>query len=386
MPLKPYIRRGSSLFWGRLPTPTGRRSRTLGSRDLRTARAILHAVESLSETPRWRSLAHRCGQGELAASELYEAYQRSTLEALEKRLSSPDVDLEPLVEKWHQWLVAQSDVRPNTSDKYRSQVRRLIPEGTPFLLADFSRQRIRDFLDEMSGEIRATNRYRAALSRFAGWLVERGVLEQNPVRSVSGKKEAPPRATHLEHTQAQRLVNSIAPDEARAMHALMCGSGLEVGATLALTHQDIVRAKREVHAHGTKTEWRDRRVRVTTDWCWEIVECWLDDHPGLPNAPIFRLKYAALRSALHEALKACEMGASSYHTHDWRHTYAVQALRDGYPPQLVAHQLGHKDSTMVLKVYGKYAPNDADYDRLMTKRVTITTDALAEYPTFMRAI
>jgi integrase len=56
--------------------------------------------------------------------------------------------------------------------------------------------------------------------------------------------------------------------------------------------------------------------------------------------------------------------------HDARHTYAVNALRAGYRPEVVAHQLGHRDTTLVWKVYGRYIPKAEDYGQNATPRAT----------------
>ena len=42
--------------------------------------------------------------------------------------------------------------------------------------------------------------------------------------------------------------------------------------------------------------------------------------------------------------------------HDSRHSYAVRKMKEGADPQIVASNLGHKDTQMLWKVYGKYRP------------------------------
>ena len=116
-----------------------------------------------------------------------------------------------------------------------------------------------------------------------------------------------------------------------------------------------------VRAPGTKRINRNRSIYITEPWCWEIFGAWLHQQPALPGAPVFTIGYDGAAAALKRALDAAEI--DDYKPHDWRHTYAVQALRDGLAAQTVAHQLGHKDATMVLKVYGRFVPNRADYER-----------------------
>ena len=53
--------------------------------------------------------------------------------------------------------------------------------------------------------------------------------------------------------------------------------------------------------------------------------------------------------------------------HDARHHWAVENIRAGVPVELVARQLGHKDAVMVLKIYGRFAPKDAEWGHWRTK-------------------
>ena len=54
-------------------------------------------------------------------------------------------------------------------------------------------------------------------------------------------------------------------------------------------------------------------------------------------------------------------GISGHTLHDLRHTYAVNALKKGYKPTVIARQLGHKDASMIDKVYGRFIPGESDY-------------------------
>jgi integrase len=48
---------------------------------------------------------------------------------------------------------------------------------------------------------------------------------------------------------------------------------------------------------------------------------------------------------------------------DARHSYAVRAIRSGVPAEVVARQLGHANAVLVLKVYGRFAPNQRERDK-----------------------
>ena len=356
---KPYRRVGSPYLWARIPASGGaNRERSLGFTDTTSARDALSALNAAHQTLQYRALVHAVGDGCLTVGEFVTAHGRGALDELAIRLANPVIDVTEFIPAWHDAVRRSASL--GTANKYLAQVRVLMPDGSPFLVSDFTRKRVSEFLATLSERLTATNRYRAALSSFAGFLVERDALQHNPVFDVKPAKESSPRTRHLARDEANALISAIEPFEARAMHALMCGTGMELCATVRLRHCDVLdRTDRMLHARGTKREHRDRELWVKEPWCWDIFAEWLCQNPGTPDAPVFRLGYEALTEALHRAIAV--RGITDYRTHDWRHTFAVQARRDGWPDHLIASQLGHKNSAMIDRVYGRFQPKAADY-------------------------
>ncbi len=372
---KPYRRTGSSYWWARLPVASGsNRERSLGVRDRKQALQALTLLGASFNGPfRERAIVYAVARGEVSVTEFVEAYEGRNLEELAKRIESPDEDLNDHVEAWQEWLRTRRGITEGTRAKYRQQLREFMPEGRIFPASGFSRSAISSFLNGL--KVGAPNRFRAALSSYARYLVEREVLQHNPVRDVQCAKERPPRMRSLTRAEAQKLIEGINSLEARAVHSLMCGSGMEIGTVLALRHRDVDVTGGTVHAHGTKRVHRDRVVRVTEPWCWEIFVGWLRSQRALPDAQVFRISYWAATEALQRALEAQKL--TNYRSHDWRHTYGVQALRDGESPQVVAHQLGHKTAAMVHAVYGRYVPVNSDYRSKQTVGLTVASERAA---------
>lgn len=80
----------------------------------------------------------------------------------------------------------------------------------------------------------------------------------------------------------------------------------------------------------------------------------------LPDALVFDglEKDEVHKAALIAHHEACaSLGLRDSYLHDWRHTYAVNALKRKVSATVVASQLGHHDATLVLKNYGRYVPN-----------------------------
>lgn len=79
-----------------------------------------------------------------------------------------------------------------------------------------------------------------------------------------------------------------------------------------------------------------------------------------PAAPLFPMVSGGRAlDVLRSALRALEL-PESYTLHDARHSFAVHWMKRGVPPQLIANNLGHKDASQVLKIYGKYRPTLLD--------------------------
>jgi integrase len=55
---------------------------------------------------------------------------------------------------------------------------------------------------------------------------------------------------------------------------------------------------------------------------------------------------------------------SGYTMHDARHSFAVRYMKAGVEPQHIADNLGHRDATMVLQIYGRFRVTAADFKKV----------------------
>lgn len=280
-----------------------------------------------------------------------------------------DEDLAPYVAKWQAEMARVRRPNAESRAKYLKQVRTLIPEGKVFRRSALTKKAIRDWLAGMGV---SSNRYRAALSSFASYLVGEEILPFNPVLQVKAAREAEPRCRYLDQDEAQRVVNAITDPMWRAYHALAAATAMERQALFRLTRRDIDVEARTVLARGSKKPHRARTSHAYTrwNWAWDIFAGWLKGAALLPDTRVFghrpeHLLDRRMRRALDDACVNAEI--SDYRPHDWRHTWAVQGLRDGLAIQTVSHQLGHRDAVMTLRVYGRFIPTAADFS---TDKVT----------------
>lgn len=326
---------------------------SLGTRDEALAKDVSRMLRYLADPIRDFACLDLIASKRLSAIEVWDAEKAGTRAALVARVLATvpvadDPDLSPLVASWYAELTIGS------RDEYLAHVRTFLPESQRFPRSAFTRQAVRPWVQLKP------RKYRASLSNFASWLMDRDILNENPVRQVKARKAYAVRTRHLSSAEVDALLAKMA-EPFRTLHAVMLGTGSEISAALGITYADIDREAKTIHLKGTKRAHRDRVVRVTEGWAWDVLLAHLRANPGVGPARVFPMSYAAVDYQFRAARKA--VGLTDYRIHDHRHTVAVRMLRDRYEDQVVAHQLGHKDASMVRKVYGRYVPQASDYER-----------------------
>lgn len=372
--LSPFLR--GDTWWCRVPrldAPAVQRSLGIVGKEHRDVAQFMCDFLRWLKGRRESFLLDQLALNTTTVSAAYTAFTENRLEQFIRDLREgvTDVDLEPFVAKWQRELERRKKPNAETRAKYLRQVRTLIPAGQPFRRSTFTKQRIRAWLGELT--VAQPNRYRAALSSFAQFLLLEDVLVVNPVRHVPMAKEADPRSLHLSIEDAKRLVDAIEP-EFRPLHALMLATGMEISAAVAVRRRDLDFARNTAYARGTKRITRERTCMIYERWlwAWEIVRTYVQAAPHLPESRVFaRLTSEGSLDALRRALRAATL-PDEYRQHDHRHTWAVQAVRDGLALHTIAAQLGHRDAMMVVRVYGRYRPDRSDFD--LNVKDTATSD------------
>jgi len=365
--MTPFRARDRKVWKTRITLPTGETGVfSCGTDDLATARQVVSAVQTLKRRRQWAAL-EAVVKKHISLGRLFDAYEAGALETILKELNDPD--LSALIDEWP------------TNDAYRMQVRKMITKGVRYPASRFTRRAVSEFLAalaphrqsekspirEMSGSTK--NRYRAALSVFARWLVEREVIEVNPVRDVRAFKSNPPRMVWLTREQAQTLLDRQ-PTELAAMEGLMASTGMELQAVKRLRRRDVSIDMKTVFAQGSKTAWRNRVVMATEPWAWKFLEIYLKLRPHLDNDSLVFQARGDTLLRIHQRISK-QLGLPTTTLHDWRHSYAVWSLKDGVSPTAVARQLGHKDTNLLHTVYGRFIPDLTDYlPRMSTHSAT----------------
>ena len=338
--------------------------RSLNTRDKGVAREIEHMLDILEGRRDWQ-LIEAATFGPLSIGEVFDFWNRGPDALAELRARLGDIDLTTYVESWEKWARRRANAR--TVEDYRKQLRVLMPDGIPFLRSTFTRRRVSEALAALECSGSTARRYLAAWSSFASFLLENETLEANPVRSVKAPRENPARETWLELADVVRLVDAQ-PEPFRALGALREGAGVEISAALRVRRRDVDTARAVVHVSGTKNQWRSRPVLVE-EWAMERIEAFLAERSLTPEAPIFPgVTQRQAWGVQKDALKALALDPG-YRLHDARHSYAVRKMKEGEDPQLIANNLGHKDTAMLWRVYGKYRPTTHDLARARMRAV-----------------
>lgn len=326
-----------------------------GAYDEDSALRVMALVAELQERrgPFGRNVVRLIVSKRLSLVEVVRADEERTLDELVESAATPD--LSPLVEQW-------KDAGAN--EKYVVQVRQLVKPGAVFPAANFRTRTLSKFLGKLPVSGSTKNRYRVALSMFARWLVEQEVIETNPVRDVRGAKTETPPPIWYERAEAQSLILAL-PEKYRAREAMMYGTGMEWQAIERLRRKDIDLRELTVHAQGAKNKFRNRLVRITDPFVLPIIERHLKTL--LPNAPVFPGgEWMALK--VHKDTAAA-LQLKTTTLHQWRHTYAVNWLREGGSPAALKRQLGHApNSTLVERVYGVWIVDERDYQPLRKQK------------------
>lgn len=324
--------------------------RTCETRDRALAKSMGRMIDELGHRGKqMQDLLDVVEDGHLSIPTLYEAFAGNQLDDLRERLR--DVDLSPLVQGWLDSLRAR--LSDDTIAHYGTHVRTLIPSEKRFPSSTLTYERVSQWLAGIKRSPGTRRKYHAAMSSFCQYLKFLGVLRHNLMRDVKAPSPATPRRRHLDHADVLRIVSAL-DEPYRTIVALMHGSGVEVSVVLSLKRRDIDLERRQIHAQGTKIAARDRIVTVEP---WVLPYLKRCVRRLLPNASLFpSINRWTVSDKHREACHSLEI--EDYQLRDSRHTFAVRAIRAGASYEAVALQLGHADTSMAIRVYGRFKPTD----------------------------
>ena len=165
-----------------------------------------------------------------------------------------------------------------------------------------------------------------------------------------------PRKRALDLATAWRLIDRL-PAERGCHVAFILGTGARWSESTRAKADDIGPAF--VQIHGTKTKAATRRVPVTR-LTRALLSCVIEHMPHNGFA-----RWTNVRRDLADACKA--IGVEAVTPNDLRRTFGTWLRQGGVPPDLIGVAMGHTDSRMVERVYGRITAEDLG--RLLTERL-----------------
>ncbi len=302
-----------------------------------------------------------------------DALDAGTLDALLEANPAAGENITLSVLLWHTEK-SKSTKGGGQAATYLRQLKTLFPEieQATFTLSVFTRKILWERLDALEVDGPTKNRYRAAASSFAKYLVKREAIDRNFVRDIEGFGENDPRLVYYEIPDAKRLLSSIEHETVAGMSAAALGFCAEISAVQAafVSDFDLEADPPVMHVRGTKRGWRDRFVPLVDELRFVIPYIKKAIDGKMAGAKAFddisewialdtQRRAADLAKPKIVAVGEAEYGQHSFH--DWRHTHAVALLRWGYSEQIAADHLGHKGTSLVRDNYGRFKSTKHDY-------------------------
>jgi integrase len=363
-----------------------------GTSETGRANAVKRLVATFATNPTQYDWLERAVRGDVSLDQLYTHHAAGSLHELRAQLDArsaadADPDLEPLAGRWASEAVARRSLADETKRDYERQLRLLIPAGAPFPSSRFTSDTLSAALDKVPGTDSTKRHYVAAWRLFYKWVRPRVPALPNPFEDESWLPDVgKPRSMTWDFETVQTVLEHVAPlsEPARVALALVFGTGIELGALLAMRREHIGTFQsridddeRTIVAPGTKNRAREDRTIFVDKWAWKLLRPYAT--PFTPRAPLWPwlaesdgkelregLFYPAQVAAgvlekppTSERTGKKQWGQAKPHTlHDARHTYCeIRGLGlDGEAPQditFLSHQLGHADEQMVMRIYKK---------------------------------
>lgn len=298
--------------------------------------------------------------------------------------------LDPLVTEFETALTngvragAKKKVAAGTVVNYLCGVRLLVPKGSALTAAALTPTMLSQFVADRSeaSASQSTARMRGmGVRQFVSWLHAKGVLGYNPMADVDLPSAGDPLCHYVEVNEAIALAD--AQDKAHRLYSATLGStGIETSVALRIRRRDISVDEQTIVAPGTKNYNRRRVARVAT-WGWDyILEAMKGKHPdslihdGVTSRSHYDRHKAARTSLIalgYRIFAECHGKPKLYTERDQRHTWAVYAVRGGWPIPAVSKQLGHKNGVLAMTTYGQFVPGDEERSRWELGAATAAT-------------
>jgi integrase len=168
-----------------------------------------------------------------------------------------------------------------------------------------------------------------------------------------------PKIRALSEREIARLLKALPLKRAAVVAFLLATGATYPSEMAALKRSDVDMTRWMVHLPGTKRETRDRHVPIVP-----FARTWL--RSAMAYWPFER--WTNVRRDMHKACDEARVGRCS--PNDLRRSIATLMRARGVEPSLIGVFLGHGDSRMAERVYGRLAPEQLQH--LLNQRLRVT--------------
>lgn len=257
--------------------------------------------------------------------------------------SWPDNDSSPVAGYARDWLahLTASDYAASTVRTYRPALSRMLAGVAD--LDDLTEAALTARLAQLHDLAPRTRRtYTAILTGFCTWLVERGILAENPAHRLPKPRVRPVAHRYMNEDQAAAVFAACRDDETRMAVRILLGTGLRAAELLSLRWDDVDAAAGEINVRMGKGG-KSRIVPAEQ----ETIDV-LASYPRRGDRIFPSLSYSAL------ARRVVRLGERAgvpwrLGVHDFRRTFASYFIMLKGDPALLEAVLGH--TTVDMSMY-----------------------------------
>jgi integrase len=280
----------------------------------------------------------------------------------------------------------RGSLEPETVDEYGKDAEAFaeaIGRDTP--LEALTRARVREWVNASSLSKKRLDNILIPIRGALKQAIEDGTIQHNPLEAFQIKRVSKPGSSIDPFTPEE--VALLAREHLGDLWTFWAWSGLRSGEIIGLQLRDIERDAGQIFVRRSIRVGREKSPKTAS---------------GTRTLALLPAARAALRSVVaqrngmgegHSAFvnpntgerwhedrglarafrKACEAAGVRYrYPYQLRHTFATWALSSGENPAWIARYMGHADTMMLFRVYGKWMPSlDPQAGSKMTERVGI---------------
>jgi integrase/recombinase XerD len=264
---------------------------------------------------------------------------------------------------------------PHTIRDYGVTYKKFLAEVGDMDFDDIQKQHILKFMASQKHVSAKTLRnYHADLSALWQWAIQQGICEYNPVRQIKAPIAEKKTIIPLSKAEILALLESASKSRYsyrdKAIILTLLDTGIRATELCNLQIEDLNPVTGHIRVIGKGK--KERLVPISKETI-EAIDEYLQMRPNLnPTAPLFALKSekplerCKLRKILAELGNQCVV--RRVYPHRFRHTFAIQFLRNGGNIYSLQKILGHSTLDMV-KRYLAIAQYDVDHDHSIASPV-----------------